>query len=193
MASKFSTAVRSAPLASALAAILVGAGMASFAQDLPMVGNAPMYPDRTIVENASAADNLTTLVAAVKAAGLVETLSGAGPFTVFAPTDEAFGMLPAGTVDQLVQPDMQAQLTHILTYHVVPGTLAADDLMAMAQTTDGSANLTTVSGDTLTLSIDGANLVVTDEAGGSATVTTADVFQSNGVVHVIDTVLMPKM
>jgi uncharacterized surface protein with fasciclin (FAS1) repeats len=193
MASTFSTAVRSAPLASAFAAILVGAGMASFAQDLPMVGNAPMYPDRTIVENASAADNLTTLVAAVKAAGLVETLSGAGPFTVFAPTDEAFGMLPAGTVDQLVQPDMKDQLTHILTYHVVPGTLAADDLMAMAQTTDGSANLTTVSGDTLTLSIDGANLVVTDEAGGSATVTTADVFQSNGVVHVIDTVLMPKM
>jgi len=159
-----------------------------------MVGGAPMYPDRTIVENASTADNLTTLVAAVQAAGLVDTLASPGPFTVFAPTDDAFGMLPAGTVEQLVQPEMKPQLTHILTYHVVPGTYSATDLMAAAMATDGSQNLETVSGDILTLSImDGRTLVVTDELGNSAHVIVADVYQSNGVVHAVDAVLMPQM
>ena len=159
-----------------------------------MVGNAPMYPDKTIVENASTADNLTTLVAAVTAAGLVDTLSSPGPFTVFAPIDDAFAALPEGTVDSLVQPDMKDQLTHILTYHVVPGTYASTDLMAAAMATDGSQELETVSGDTLTLSMmDGSTLVVTDEMGNSAHVIVADVYQSNGVVHGIDAVLMPQM
>lgn len=166
-------------------------GASSLAHAEVMVGGAPMLPERTIVENASNASNLTTLVAAVQAAGLVETLSGEGPFTVFAPTDDAFGALPEGTVESLVQPEMKDQLTQILTYHVVAGEMMASDLIAMAQTTDGSATLTTVAGGTLTLSMDGGNLVITDEAGGTATVTIADVDQSNGVVHVIDAVLMP--
>lgn len=185
--------LRSAFLASTLAIGTAGASIVAQAQDPIMVGGAPMYPDRTIVENASTADNLTTLVAAVKAADLVETLSSPGPFTVFAPTDDAFGKLPEGTVAALVEPDMKAQLTHILTYHVVSGTLSATDLLARAQTTDGSAELETVSGDILTLSIDGDALVLTDELGNASQVIVADVYQSNGVVHGIDTVLMPEM
>lgn len=181
------------PRISMLAVALAVGGAAAVAQDVPMVGGAPMYPDRTIVENASTADNLTTLVAAVKAAGLVEILAGPGPFTVFAPTDDAFGQLPAGAVEALVQPDMKDQLTHILTYHVVPGTYSATDLMAAAMATDGSQTLETVSGDTLTLSMQGSTLMVTDATGASARVIVADVYQSNGVVHAIDKVLMPKM
>ena len=154
-----------------------------------MVGGAPMESTKTIVENASASNEHKTLVAAVKAAGLVETLSGPGPFTVFAPTDAAFGKLPAGTVDTLVKPESKAQLTKILTYHVVPGRLTAADLQA--RLASGDATLKTVQGETLTVRAAGDGVQIVDRKGGAATVTTADVPQSNGVVHVVDTVLMP--
>ena len=159
--------------------------------DSVMVGGAPMMPGKTIVENASAASNLTTLVAAVKAAGLVDTLSGAGPFTVFAPTNDAFAKLPAGTVDKLVEPDMKADLTKILTYHVVPGKMTAADLKAAITKGGGKAMLTTVQGEKLTAMESGGMIVLTDAKGGTSTVTQGDVMQSNGVVHVVDSVLMP--
>ncbi|GAA0869335.1 fasciclin domain-containing protein [Brevundimonas basaltis] len=161
------------------------------AQDVPMVGGAAMYPNKTIVENAVNSADHTTLVAAVTAAGLVETLSGPGPFTVFAPTDAAFAKLPAGTVESLVQPANKATLTRILTYHVVSGRIAAADLIQQIQAGGGSARLTTVEGGTLTASLRGSSVILTDEKGGEATVTQADVFQSNGVIHVTDTVSMP--
>ena len=154
-----------------------------------MVGGASMEPTKTIVENASASSEHTTLVAAVKAAGLVETLSGPGPFTVFAPTNAAFGKLPAGTVDSLVRPQSKAQLTRILTYHVVPGRLTAADLQA--RLASGAATLTTVQGETLMVRAAAGGVEIVDARGGAAMVTTADVPQSNGVVHVVDTVLMP--
>jgi uncharacterized surface protein with fasciclin (FAS1) repeats len=165
--------------------------LVAFAQDAPMVGGAAMYPTKNIVENASAAKNLTTLVAAVKAAGLVETLEGPGPFTVFAPTNEAFAKLPAGTVDTLLKPENKDQLTKILTYHVVAGKLSASDLMKQIKAGGGKAMLKTVNGEMLTASMQGKHLVLTDAKGGTAMVTQANVFQSNGVVHVIDAVLMP--
>ena len=155
------------------------------------VGGVAMEPTKTIVENASAAPNLTTLVAAVKAAGLVETLSSAGPFTVFAPTNDAFAKLPAGTVDELVKPENKETLTKILTYHVVPGKLAAADVLAAIEAGGGKASVTTVAGETLTAAVVDGKVVLTDAKGGTSTVTQTDVFQSNGVVHVIDTVLMP--
>ncbi len=158
----------------------------------PPVGGAPMFANKTIVENASAAPNLSTLVTAVKAAGLVDTLSGTGPFTVFAPTNDAFAKLPAGTVDTLVQPDSKATLTKILTYHVVPGRVSAKELAKMIKKGGGTATLTTVEGGTLKASASAGTITLTDEKGGASTITTADVFQSNGVVHVIDTVLMPN-
>ena len=161
------------------------------AQETPMVGGAPMYPNKTIVENAANSADHTTLVAAVTAAGLGETLSGPGPFTVFAPTNAAFGKLPAGTVESLVEPANKATLTRILTYHVVPGRIAAADLIQQIQAGGGSARLTTVEGGTLTASLRGDAVILTDEKGGEATVTQADVFQSNGVIHVTDTVSMP--
>lgn len=156
-----------------------------------MVGGAAMYPSRNIVENAVNSRDHTTLVAAVQAAGLVDTLSGPGPFTVFAPTNAAFDKLPAGTVDTLVQPANRATLTRILTYHVVPGRLTAADLAQRIRAGNGRATLTTVQGATLTVTQSGANVIVTDAAGGACTVTIADVLQSNGVIHVVDTVLMP--
>ena len=158
----------------------------------PMVGGAAMYPTKTIAVNASAAPNLTTLVAAVKAAGLVDTLNGTGPFTVFAPTNDAFAKLPAGTVDTLTQPENKDQLTKILTYHVVSGTYDAKKLMHEIKKSKGSFQVNTVQGEPLTFSLDGKMIKITDAKGGTAMVTTADVFQSNGVVHVIDTVLMPN-
>lgn len=183
---------RIAAVAGALA--LAGGSIApAFAQDPVTVGGAPMYADKNIVENAVNSADHTTLVAAVKAAGLVDTLSGSGPFTVFAPTNEAFGMLPAGTVDTLVMPENKEMLTHILTYHVVPGTMSARDLKGAIDAGGGKAELTTVSGDTLTAMMDGENIAIMDEAGGTAKVTIADVNQSNGVIHVIDHVLMPAM
>ncbi|WP_322515025.1 fasciclin domain-containing protein [Rhodopseudomonas palustris] len=153
--------------------------------DTVMVGGAPMYPSKNIVENAANSKDHTTLVAAVKAAGLVKTLEGKGPFTVFAPTNAAFGKLPAGTVDTLVKPENKKQLTKILTYHVVPGKLAAADL------TDGK-KLTTVEGETLTVKRMGDQVMLVDSKGGSSTVTIPNVNQSNGVIHVVDTVLMPS-
>ena len=150
-----------------------------------MVGGAAMYPSKNIVENAVNSKDHTTLVAAVKAAGLVKTLSSKGPFTVFAPTNEAFDKLPKGTVETLVKPESKATLTKILTYHVVAGKLRAADL------TDGK-KLKTVEGEVLTVKNSGGNVTLTDAKGGTSTVTIADVNQSNGVIHVVDTVLMPK-
>ena len=149
-----------------------------------MVGGAPMYPSKNIVQNAVNSKDHTTLVAAVKAAGLVETLEGKGPFTVFAPTNTTFGKLPAGTVDNLVKPENKATLTKILTYHVVPGKLEASDL------TDGKT-LKTVEGETLTVKHDGGKIWIVDAKGETSMVTISNVNQSNGVIHVIDTVLMP--
>ncbi|WP_033924734.1 fasciclin domain-containing protein [Sphingomonas sp. 35-24ZXX] len=159
--------------------------------DHPMVGGAAMYPAKTIVENASAAGNLKTLVAAVKAAGLVDTLASPGPFTVFAPTDDAFAKLPAGTVETLVKPENKATLTSILTYHVVAGKVTAADVVALIKKGGGKAMIKTVQGGTLTASLQGQNVVLTDAKGGKSIVTQTDVMQSNGVVHVIDTVVMP--
>lgn len=158
----------------------------------PMVGGAAMDASSNIVANASAAPNLTTLVAAVKAAGLVETLQGAGPFTVFAPTNDAFAKLPKGAVEGLLKPEMKDALTGVLTYHVVAGNLDADALMAQISAGNGKAVLTTVQGEPLTATTAGmGDITLTDAKGGSAHVTIADVRQSNGVVHVIDSVLMP--
>jgi uncharacterized surface protein with fasciclin (FAS1) repeats len=149
-----------------------------------MVGGAAMFPSKNIIENAVKSKDHTTLVAAVKAAGLVDTLEGKGPFTVFAPTNVAFGKLPAGTVDTLVKPENKKTLTKILTYHVVPGKLEASDL------TDGK-KLKTVEGEELTVKKSGDSVMIVDAKGGSATVTIPNVNQSNGVIHVVDTVLMP--
>jgi uncharacterized surface protein with fasciclin (FAS1) repeats len=162
------------------------------AQTTVMVGGAAMYPNRTIVENAVNSRDHTTLVAAVTAAGLVETLSSPGPFTVFAPTNAAFAKLPAGTVETLVQPANKATLTKILTYHVVPGRVTAADLITRIRAGGGQARLTTVEGGVLTASLRGTAVILTDENGGVATVTQADVFQSNGVIHVTDTVSIPN-
>ncbi|MBV8686436.1 MAG: fasciclin domain-containing protein [Alphaproteobacteria bacterium] len=176
----------------AFAAVLALAGATTaLAKGNPMVGGAPMYATKTIVQNAVNSKDHTTLVAAVKAAGLVDTLSGAGPFTVFAPTNAAFGKLPAGTVDTLVMPENKAQLTQILTYHVVPGRLTASGIAAKIRAGRGMARLTTVQGEPLTARMQGKWLVLTDAKGGTSRVTTADVMQSNGVIHVVDTVLMP--
>ena len=155
------------------------------------VGGAAMYPSRNIVENAAQSKDHTTLVAAVKAAGLVDTLSGPGPFTVFAPTNEAFSALPAGTVDSLLKPENKDMLTKVLTYHVVAGRLTAQDLAAKAAAGGGKAQLTTVQGEPLTVSKDGGGWAVTDAKGQTAHVTIGDVLQSNGVIHVVDKVLMP--
>ncbi|MCF4127792.1 fasciclin domain-containing protein [Methylobacterium sp. SyP6R] len=157
----------------------------------PMVGGAPMYASKSIVENAVNSKDHTTLVAAVKAAGLVDTLAGPGPFTVFAPTNAAFAKLPAGTVESLVQPQNKPTLTKILTYHVVPGTYTAQDLMALVKKGGGQAELKTVEGDNLTVMQKGKRLFVADDKGNTARVTIGNVMQSNGVIHVIDTVMMP--
>ncbi len=156
-----------------------------------MVGGAEMLPTKTIVENASNSADHTTLVSAVKAAGLVETLSGPGPFTVFAPTNAAFAKLPAGAVDGLLKPAAKADLTKVLTYHVVPGTMTAAQLSAAIKTGNGKAELTTVQGAKLTATEAGGTITLTDSKGGKSVVTQGDVTQSNGVVHVVDTVLVP--
>jgi len=173
-------------------AVLVSATSTSFAANTVMVGGAEMYPTKTIVQNAINSKDHTTLVAAVKAAGLVDTLNGAGPFTVFAPTNAAFDKLPAGTVDTLVKPENKAQLTKILTYHVVPGNYSAAQLLADARKHGGKATLKTVEGEPLTVALHDGKLWVIDAKGGKAGISIADVGQSNGVIHVIDTVLMPK-
>ena len=168
------------------------AAPAAFAADNPMVGGVPMYANKTIVENASTAKDLSTLVAAVKAAGLVDTLSGKGPFTVFAPTNQAFEKLPAGTVDTLLKPENKARLSKLLTYHVVSGTYTSTQLTAAARSHGGTSTLKTVQGEPLTVKLQDGKVWVIDAKGGKASVTTADVMQSNGVVHVVDSVLMPK-
>jgi uncharacterized surface protein with fasciclin (FAS1) repeats len=157
-----------------------------------MVGGAKMYPTKDIVDNAVNSKDHTTLVAAVKAAGLVETLKSAGPFTVFAPTNEAFAKLPAGTVETLVKPENKATLTKILTYHVVAGKVSAADLIAKIKAGGGKAELKTVQGGTLTAMLKGKKVYLVDEKGGKSWVTIADVNQKNGVIHVVNTVLMPN-
>lgn len=156
------------------------------------VGGAVMSPDKTIVENASASADHTTLVAAVKAAGLVETLSSEGPFTVFAPVNSGFAALPAGTVDTLLKPENKGLLTKVLTAHVVAGKVMAGDLLELIKKGHGYTNITTVSGDTITARVDGKGVYIFDESGGVSRVTIADVNQSNGVIHVVDNVLVPK-
>jgi len=167
---------------------------ATFAQmeKTVMVGGAAMYPSKNIIENAVNSKDHTTLVAAVKAAGLVETLEGPGPFTVFAPTNSAFNKLPAGTVETLLKPENKAKLTAVLTYHVIPGKLDSKELMSMIKAGMGKATLKTVQGENLYVSMKGKKIMITDENGGVATVTIADVNQSNGVIHVVDKVLLPK-
>ncbi len=156
------------------------------------VGGAPMYPSKNIVENAVNSKDHTTLVAAVKAAGLVETLMSAGPFTVFAPTNAAFEKLPAGTVETLLKPENKATLTAVLTYHVVPGKLDAKSIAKLIKDGNGKAELTTVQGGKLWLWMQDNKLWIKDEKGGMASVTIKDVYQSNGVIHVIDAVVLPK-
>lgn len=170
------------------AALLAGAG-ACLAN--PMVGGAEMYPSKNIVENAVNSADHTTLVAAVKAAGLVDTLEGPGPFTVFAPNNRAFAALPAGTVEGLLEPSEKATLTSILTYHVVPGALTTEELKQKAMAMGGRYSVKTVNGEELTFSVDKSTLFVADAKGDIARVTIPDVMQSNGVIHGIDTVLMP--
>jgi uncharacterized surface protein with fasciclin (FAS1) repeats len=162
------------------------------AQKDPDVGGAAMYPAKNIVENALNSQDHTTLVAAVKAAGLVDTLEGPGPFTVFAPTNEAFAKLPAGTVDTLLMPANKDQLVKVLTYHVVAGRVTSSDLVRMIKKGGGTAELKTVSGGRLWASLDMGKVVLKDEKGGMATVTIPDVYQSNGVIHVIDAVALPN-
>jgi uncharacterized surface protein with fasciclin (FAS1) repeats len=182
--------------AAALAvALMTGGSTLALAQmggeHTTMVGGAAMYPSKNIIDNAVNSKDHTTLVAAVKAAGLVDTLEGPGPFTVFAPTNEAFAKLPAGTVSTLLAPDNKADLVKILTYHVVPGRLTASDLSAMVAKDGGRATLTTVEGEPLTVTRSGSHLMLTDAKGGMSRITISNVMQSNGVIDVVDTVLMP--
>ena len=165
----------------------------AFAQDNPMVGGAPMFADKTIVENAVNSKDHTTLVAAVQAAGLVETLQSPGPFTVFAPVNDAFAALPAGTVDTLLMPENKEMLVKVLTAHVVAGNLSGADIMARAKAApDGFFHMQTVSGDAISAQVKGKTLYLIDESGKASRVTIADVNQSNGVIHVVNAVLVPK-
>jgi uncharacterized surface protein with fasciclin (FAS1) repeats len=173
-------------------ASLTAAAATAFAQDNPMVGSAAMYRTKDIVDNAVNSADHTTLVAAVKAAGLVETLKGAGPFTVFAPTNAAFEKLPAGTVEMLLKPENKAMLTKVLTYHVVAGRFDSKAIAKLIKKGKGTATLKTVSGGTLMAMMSGNDLILRDEKGGTSRVTIANVYQSNGVIHVVDTVLMPN-
>jgi len=168
------------------------AAAAIFAANDPMVGGHEMFPAKNIIQNAMNSDDHTTLVAAVKAAGLVDTLEGPGPFTVFAPTNEAFAKLPSGTVDNLLMTQNKDTLTKILTYHVVAGKLGTKEISKSIRAGNGKAELNTVSGGKLWVSMRGKDIVVTDEKGDSSKVIIADVYQSNGVIHVIDTVLLPN-
>lgn len=174
------------------AAIVLLLTMGSLSAQTKMVGGAAMYPNKNIIENAVNSKDHTTLVAAVKAAGLVETLQGKGPFTVFAPTNAAFEKLPKGTVETLLKPENKAMLQGVLTYHVVSGKWSAADVMAAIKKGKGTAEVATVQGGKLWFMMDGKDVWIKDEKGGKAKVTIADVNQSNGVIHVIDTVLMHK-
>jgi len=178
-------------LSSVALSLVFGCSVAVFGAQDPMVGGSPMSPKKNIVQNALNSNDHTTLVAAVKAAGLVDTLEGAGPFTVFAPTNEAFAKLPAGTVDTLVKPENKQMLTNILTYHVLSGKFDANKLKKEIKAGGGTAMLKTVNGESLTASMDGDDIVLKDAKGGMAHVTIANVYQQNGVIHVIDSVLQP--
>src|SRR5277367_900103 len=184
-------------LIAAAAALALAAGAAAplsadqMSEKTVNVGGAPMYPSKNIIQNAVNSKDHTTLVAAVKAAGLVDTLEGAGPFTVFAPTNEAFAKLPPGTVDTLLKPENKPMLVKILTYHVVAGRYTAADLMKLVKAGGGKATLKTVEGETLTLSENGPNLFISGEKSGVAEVTISNVNQSNGVIHVINSVVLP--
>jgi len=175
-----------------LAVVAMAFSSQAYAQKNPMVGGAAMYANKDIIDNAVNSKDHTTLVAAVKAAGLVETLKGDGPFTVFAPTNEAFDKLPAGTVETILKPENKALLTKILTYHVIAGKMDSKMIAKAIKAGMGKAELTTVSGGKLWASMKDGKLILTDEKGGMATVTIANVMQKNGVIHVIDTVLMPN-
>jgi uncharacterized surface protein with fasciclin (FAS1) repeats len=179
-------------LATLAVAALALSSLSAHAQKDPTVGGAEMYPTKTIVENAVNSPINKTLVAAVKAAGLVDTLNSPGPFTVFAPTDDAFAKLPAGTVETLVKPENKDTLVKILTYHVVAGRISSKQLEGMIKKGGGKATLKTVQGEDLIVTMSGGKIMLTDAKGGTATIATADVFQSNGVIDVIDTVLMPN-
>ena len=171
---------------------MLAAGSLAYGAKDPMVGGAAMYSSKDIVDNAVNSADHTTLVAAVKAAGLVDTLKGPGPFTVFAPTNEAFAKLPAGTVDTLLKPENKDTLTKILTYHVVSGRMSVADLRKEIKAGGGKAELKTVQGETLTATMDGGKIVLKDQKGGTATITIPNVYQSNGVIQVIDSVLQPN-
>lgn len=185
-------AIMAAAFVTLAASSAPGAAQQMMSDNNPTVGGAAMYRSKNIVENALNSPVHTTLVAAVKAAGLAETLMGKGPFTVFAPTNDAFAKLPAGTVDTLVMPENKATLTKILTYHVVAGRMDAKKIMKAIEKGNGKASFKTVSGGTLWASMHNGGVMLTDEKGGTAMVTTADVYQKNGVIHVVDTVVMPR-
>jgi len=188
--SKIRTFLAVATTAAALGFVTVS--LPAYAEHTTVVGGAAMYPSKNIIQNAMNSKDHTTLVAAVKAAGLVDTLQGPGPFTVFAPTNAAFAKLPAGTVDNLLKPENKQMLMSILTYHVVAGRMTKADLMAKIKAMGGKAELKTVQGGSLWVSADMGKLWIWDEKGGKAEVTISDVMQSNGVIDVVDTVLMPK-
>jgi uncharacterized surface protein with fasciclin (FAS1) repeats len=189
---------RTVLLATVASLAIAGAAVPTIAQQMQneqtvTVGGSPMYPSKNIIQNAVNSKDHTTLVAAVKAAGLVDTLQTAGPFTVFAPTNAAFAKLPAGTVEALLKPEAKGKLTAVLTYHVVPGRLSAKDLMEAAKKNGGIAEFKTVEGETLKVEMKGNNqLMIVDSKGGMSKVTIQNVFQSNGVIHVVDSVLLPS-
>ncbi len=184
------TAIAVAALAFAAAAVVPA--HAQMKEQTVTVGGAPMYPSKNIIQNAMNSKDHTTLVAAVKAAGLVETLQGSGPFTVFAPSNAAFQKLPAGTVDSLLKPQMKEKLVAVLTYHVLPGRLSVKDLWEASNKGGGKAKFKTVEGEELTVEFKGQALTIRDAKGNASRVTIQNVFQSNGVIHVIDSVLMPS-
>ena len=191
---KFIKTIRTTALAVLLlsASSLMAQG-SSMDKDIKMVGGAAMYPSKDIVSNAVNSQDHTTLVAAVKAAGLVETLQGKGPFTVFAPTNKAFEKLPEGTVSTLLEPENKSKLQAVLTYHVLAGEYGADDIVKAIRKGNGKATFTTVNGGTLTAMLKGKKVQLTDASGTVSTVSISDVRQSNGVIHVIDTVVLPAM
>ena len=192
MSKRFTLLATAAALAFAVSLPTAPAVYAQMAEKTVNVGGAPMYPSKNIIQNAVNSKDHTTLVAAVKAAGLVDTLQGPGPFTVFAPTNAAFAKLPAGTVDNLLKPENKATLTKILTYHVVPGRMTAASLMKAVKDGNGEAKLKTVEGEEIWVKQAGpGKLSITDAKGSTSLVTISDVLQSNGVIHVIDTVLLP--
>ena len=176
----------------AFAAVAATPTLAQMKEQTVTVGGAPMYPSKNIIQNAVNSKDHTTLVAAVKAAGLVDTLQGSGPFTVFAPTNAAFAKLAAGTVDSLLKPQMKEKLVAVLTYHVLPGRLSVKDLWEASNKGGGKAKFKTVEGEELTVEFKGQVLTIRDSKGNASKVTVQNVFQSNGVIHVIDNVLMPS-